>query len=166
MNPLISFIAALDQNNVIGVDGRIPWHLPNDMKWFREQTLGKPIVMGRKTYESLPLKYRPLPGRHNIVVTRNLLYEVEGATVVHDFDDALAAAGDVAEVMIGGGGELYAQLLARADRLYLTVVDTAVSGDAHFPEINPADWRETFRQHHPADERHPIAFDWVIWERV
>lgn len=166
MSPLISLIAALDRNNVIGVDGRIPWRLPNDLKWFREQTLGKPVVMGRKTYESLPSRFRPLPGRHNIVITRNLLYEIEGATIVHDFDEALAAAGDVPEVMIGGGGQLYAQLLPRAGRLYLTLVDTAVaSGDAYFPDTHPTDWRETFRRRHPADAHHPFAFDWVILER-
>ncbi|GAB4280679.1 MAG: type 3 dihydrofolate reductase [Candidatus Promineifilaceae bacterium] len=165
MTAKLSFIVAMDKNGVIGAGGRIPWHLPDDLKWFRKHTVGKPVIMGRKTYESLPPQFRPLPDRHNIVVTRNLLYEVEGATVVHDFDEALEAAGDVPEVIVGGGGDLYAQLLPRADRIYLTLVDTAVSGDAYFPSLNMAEWQETFREHHPADEHHPYPFDLVILDK-
>ncbi len=156
----------MDENGVIGVNGRIPWRLPDDMKWFRDVTMGKPVIMGRKTYESIPSRFRPLPGRHNIVVTRQPTYAAPGATVVHSMEEALQAAGDVDEIIIGGGGELYRLLLPQADRLYLTQVDGQFAGDAVFPQWNPANWQEQFRQHHPADERHPFAFTWLILERV
>ncbi|MEZ4641527.1 MAG: dihydrofolate reductase [Chloroflexota bacterium] len=123
MASCIAFVVAMDQQGVIGVNGRIPWHLPDDMKWFREVTMGKPVIMGRKTYESIPARFRPLPGRHNIVITRQPDYDAPGATVVHTIQEALAAAGDVQEIVIGGGGVLYEALLPQANRLYLTLVD-------------------------------------------
>jgi dihydrofolate reductase len=159
-------IVAMDKNQLIGRNGRLPWHLTDDMKWFREQTMGKPVIMGRKTFESIPDRFRPLPGRHNIVLTRRGDYEAEGVTVVHTIEGALAAAGNVAEVVVIGGAELYVQLLPKADRLYLTLIDAALEGDAYFPEIDPAQWREIYRQEHPADNRHDYPFAWLIWERV
>jgi dihydrofolate reductase len=162
----LSLIVAMDKNRLIGVNGRLPWHLTYDMKWFREQTMGKPVVMGRKTFESIPDRFRPLPGRHNIVLTRQRDYEAEGATVVHNIEAALAAVGSVDEVVVIGGAELYAQLLPQADRLYLTLIDAEFEGDAYFPEIDPAQWHETYRQEHPADDRHEYPFTWLIWERL
>jgi dihydrofolate reductase len=163
---ILSLIVAMDKNGVIGVNGRLPWHLPDDMKWFREQTIGKPVIMGRKTFESIPEKFRPLPGRHNIIHTRNVKFHAEGATIVHSLGEALAAAGNVAEVMIIGGAELYAQFLPQADRIYLTQIDAAFEGDASFPEITPSAWRERWRQVHEPDKNHPYRFSWVILERV
>jgi len=161
----ISFVVAMDRNRVIGVDGRLPWRLPDDMKWFKEVTMGKPVIMGRKTYDSIPERFKPLAGRHNIVVTRNQNYQVEGATVVHSIDEALAAAGDAAEIIIGGGAQLYEALLLQAGRLYLTLVDDAFAGDAYFPELDMSQWRERYRQAHEPDERHPHRFTWLILER-
>jgi dihydrofolate reductase len=162
----LALIVAMDKNRLIGVNGRIPWHLPDDMKWFREQTIGKPVVMGRKTFESIPDRFRPLTGRHNIVVTRNWLYQAEGVTVVNSVEAALAAAGVMDEIVVIGGAELYTQLLPQADRLYLTRIDAEFDGDAYFPEIDPAAWHEVYRQEHPADDRHDYAFTWFIWERT
>ncbi|MCB9009988.1 MAG: dihydrofolate reductase [Ardenticatenaceae bacterium] len=158
-------VVAMDQNRLIGADNGLPWRLPDDMQWFVQQTMSKPVIMGRKTYESIPAKFRPLKGRHNIVLTRDPSYEAPGATVVHSVEEALAAAGDVEEIVIGGGANLYAQLLPQVNRIYLTLVEAVLDGDAHFPEIDWPAWRETFRQHHPADERHMFAFTWLILER-
>lgn len=156
----------MDQNRLIGADGALPWRLPDDMRWFRQQTMGKPVIMGRKTYESIPAKFRPLPGRHNILLTRDETYTAEGATVVHSVAAALDAAGDVAEIIIGGGAQIYAAFWPMTNRLYLTLVNGRFTGDTHFPAYDPADWQETFRQHHPADDRHAHAFTWRILERV
>ncbi|MCA9973391.1 MAG: dihydrofolate reductase [Anaerolineales bacterium] len=163
--PLISLVVALDRNGVIGVNGRLPWRLPDDMARFRALTLGKPVVMGRKTYESIPARFRPLPGRHNIVVTRNPAYAAPGATVVSSPEAALAAAGDAPEVMIGGGAALYAAFLPRADRLYLTRVDAAYAGDTFFPPLDPAAWREVAREPHAVDARHAVPFAFVTLVR-
>ena len=162
----IAMVVAMDQNRLIGADNGLPWRLPDDMQWFVQQTMGKPIIMGRKTYESIPAKFRPLKGRHNIVLTREQSYEAPGATVVHSVEDALLAAGDTEEIIIGGGANLYTQLLPQTSRLYLTLVDAELAGDAYFPAIEWSDWQETFRQHHPADERHHFAFTWLILERA
>lgn len=160
--PLISIIVAMAENRVIGIENRLPWHLPGDMKWFRRHTLGKPIVMGRKTFESLG---RPLPERHNIVVTADPSYQAPGATVVHSIDAAWQAAGDVAEVMIIGGESFYRQLLPCAHRLILTLVHAEVAGDAWFPEFDWDDWREVERGDHAADDHNPYAFSFLILER-
>jgi len=163
---MISFVVAMDKNRVIGVNGRIPWHLPDDMKWFRDVTMGKPVIMGRKTYESIPDRFRPLVGRQNIVVTRQRDYAAPGAAVVHTLDEALAAAGNADEIIIGGGAALYTALLPRAKRLYLTLIDGELNGDAYFPAYDPAAWREISRQVHEADGRHPYRFIWQVLERV
>ncbi len=127
--------------------------------------MGKPVVMGRKTYESIPARFRPLPGRHNIIITRNRDYQAEGATVVHSMEEALAAAGDVEEVMIGGGAEVFRAFLDTADRLYLTLIEGSFSGDAYFPEFDRGEWQETFAQTHEPDEQHTHRFRWLILER-
>lgn len=162
----IAYVVAMDENRVIGRDNDLPWRLPDDMGWFREKTMGKPCIMGRKTYDSLPDRFRPLPGRLNIVVTRNRDYHAPGAVVVDSIEAALRAAGDAEEIIIVGGGELFRRLLPVVDRLYLTKVQGTVEGDVFFPPFDMAQWSEQFRQEHPADERHPLPFTWLILDRV
>jgi dihydrofolate reductase len=161
--PIISLIAAMADDRVIGIKNRLPWKLPADMQWFRRHTLGKPIVMGRKTFESFGA--RPLPDRVNIVVSRNPDYRAEGAVVVDSIEAALAAAGDVAEVMIIGGASFYAQLLPRAERFYLTLVHGQFEADAWFPEFDRSQWRETVREEHAADEKNSHDCSFLILER-
>ena len=162
MTQRISLIAALDRNGVIGDGGNIPWRLPADLKYFKRVTMGKPLVMGRKTYESIG---RPLPGRQNIVLTRRRDFEAPGCTVVHSMEEALAAAGDAEEVMVAGGGTVYRQFLPRADRLYLTFVDTEAEGDTTFPSIDATDWHLIFEEAHAADEENPIPYRFTVFER-
>ena len=161
--PIISIIVAMAENRVIGNDNSLPWHLPADLKHFKAMTLGKPIIMGRKTWESLPGK---LPGRIHIVVTSNPEYQADGCTVVNSLQGALNVAGDVPEVMIVGGAMLYAQALSLADRLYLTIVETAVNGDASFPEFDQSQWQELEREHHYSDERNPYAYSFLTLLRI
>ncbi|MDD8059844.1 MULTISPECIES: type 3 dihydrofolate reductase [Shewanella] len=133
----IAMIAAMANNRVIGKDNKMPWHLPEDLRHFKAMTLSKPVIMGRKTYESIG---RPLPGRHNIVISRNPQLSIDGVTCVTDFDAALKAAGDCAEVVVIGGGQLYEQLLSQADVLYLTMIDLDVDGDTVFPAWDDGSW--------------------------
>lgn len=162
--PTISLIAAMDEARVIGVGNRLPWRLPADLQHFKRLTLGKPIVMGRKTWESLP---GLLPDRPHIVISANPEYRAEGCRVVSSVQAALAAAGDVEEVMIVGGANLYAQMLPLAGRLYLTRVHTRVEGgDAWFPEFDESEWREIGRSHREADERNPFACTFLTYQRV
>lgn len=161
--PRISLIAAMAEDRIIGRDNAMPWHLPADLAHFKRITLGKPVVMGRKTLESIG---RPLPGRHNIVVSRNPEYAPEGVTVVADLDAALAVAGDVPELMIIGGATLYAQMLPKADRLYLTFIELRVEGDARFPDWRDGNWRESHSESHAPDEKNSHAYRFVTLERV
>jgi dihydrofolate reductase len=161
--PRLVLVAAVARNGVIGADGALPWRLPADLQHFKALTLGKPILMGRRTWESLG---RALPGRRNLVVTRQPGYAAPGAEVFPTPADALAACAGVPEVMVIGGGELYAQLLPRADVLELTEVAAEVPGDARFPAFDRACWREVSRTAHPADERHAHAYDFVRLERA
>ena len=158
----ISLIVALARNRVIGRDNQLPWRLSADLQHFKGLTMGKPIVMGRKTYESIG---RPLPGRTNIVVTRDSSFSAAGCRVVHSIDEALVAAGGADEVMIMGGENLYSQLLPRADRLYLTEVQAEVSGDAWFPEFDETQWQELERESHRADEKNEFDYDFVVLTR-
>ncbi len=162
--PVISLIAAMAENGVIGIDNRLPWKLPADMKWFRENTLGKPIIMGRKTFESFGAK--PLPQRPNIVVTTDANYHADGAVVVHSIEEALGKAENASEIMIIGGASFYTQMLPRADRIYLTVVHHNFEGDAWFPEFDRGAWREVRRQEHPVDDRNPYACSFIVMERA
>lgn len=159
----ISIIAAMARNRVIGIENRLPWKLPADMKWFRLHTLGKPIVMGRKTFESFGGK--PLPDRHNIVISRDENYRAQGATVVNSIDEALSVAGDVDEVMIIGGASFYEQMLPRTDRIYLTLVEMEPEGDAWFPDYDAGQWQELERHPHEADDKNPCAYTFVILDR-
>lgn len=158
----VSLIVAVAANGVIGRDGDLPWRIPADLGFFKQTTMGKPIVMGRKTWESIG---RALPGRTNIVLTRDRQFEAEGATVVADFEVALAAAGEAAEVMIIGGAEVYAMALPHASRIYLTEVHAAPEGDTRLPEFSRDDWRETAREDHAAEDGTP-AFSFVTLERT
>ena len=159
----ISLIAALDRNRAIGRDGAMPWHLPDDLKRFKQLTLGKPVLMGRKTAQAIG---RALPGRRNLVLTRGSLAPFAGQETVASLDAAIAAAGD-AELMVIGGGEVYALALPRAMRMHLTHVDCiAENADAFFPAFDARAWREVARAHHAADARHECAFDFVDYERV
>jgi dihydrofolate reductase len=161
--PMISLIAAMADNGVIGIENRLPWKLPADMKWFRRHTLGKPVVMGRKTFESFG--GRTLPDRLNIIVTSDRSYQVPGAIVVHSIDEALSAAGEVAEVMIIGGASFYEQMLPRADRFYLTLVHAEVEGDAWFPEFDRSEWQEVDRHDFDADEKNDYPYSFTVLER-
>jgi dihydrofolate reductase len=163
--PRISLVVAMDENGLIGRDGGLPWRLPDDMAWFRRVTMGKPVMMGRKTYDSIPARFRPLPGRHNIIITRNRDYRAEGCTVVHSVAEALVAAGDAPEVMVAGGAMVYAAVLPQATHLYLTLVDGEFVGDTYFPPVNWHEWRETWRDVHEPDERHAHRFTWLVLER-
>jgi dihydrofolate reductase len=149
---MFSIIVAMAKNNVIGFEGQMPWHLPADLQHFKQVTMGKPIIMGRKTFESIG---RPLPGRLNIVVTRDKHYQAAGCEVVHNLDAARHAAGEAQEVMIIGGATLYQQALPIVDKLYLTVIDTECEGDTFFPEIDLALWEEVSKTPHLADENNP-----------
>lgn len=134
----IAMIAAMANNRVIGKDNKMPWHLPEDLRHFKAMTLSKPVVMGRKTFESIG---RPLTGRHNIVISRNSQLSIDGVTCVQSFDDAVAAAGDCDEIVVIGGGQLYQQLLPKADILYLTLIDLDVDGDTLFPDWDDGSWQ-------------------------
>lgn len=160
--PVLALVVAMDRHRLIGANGGLPWHLPDDLKRFRAITMGHPILMGRRTWESLG---RPLPGRHNIVVTRQPGYVAAGATVAGSLDAALAAAGAVPEAMVIGGAALYAEALARAQRLYLTEVDGTFAGDTWFPPWRSDEWREMAREVHPADARHACPFSFVVLQR-
>ena len=159
---MISLIAALSRNRVIGVNGGLPWHLPDDSKHFRRTTMGKPVIMGRVNWGSLA---KPLDGRENIVVTRQRDYEAAGCTVVHSIEAALEVAKRAAEIMIIGGQDIYAATLPLADRMILTFVDAELEGDTYFPEFDDADWLEVERHEHAADDRHAYAFSIVTRER-
>ncbi len=158
----IALVAAVARNGIIGRRGQLPWQLSSDLKHFKVITMGKPVIMGRKTWESLPKK--PLPGRDNIVATRNPRYRAEGAIVVDDIDAAIASGKVLAErrgvdeIAVIGGAEVFAALFDRAERIYLTEVDLEVEGDAVFPALDPQDWREIAARTFPRGEKDDAAF--------
>jgi len=160
----ISLVAALDHNHAIGRDGAMPWHLPDDLKRFKALTLGKPVLMGRKTALAIG---RELPGRTNLVLTRAGTAPFVGQRVVHSLDAAIDAALGADELAVIGGGEVYALALPRATHLHLTWIDAATpNADAHFPQLDPSDWTETSREHRAADAKHAFAMDFVDYERA
>lgn len=158
---IISLIAALAADRVIGMENAMPWHLPADLAWFKRNTLNKHVIMGRKTFESIG---RPLPGRHNIVLSSRPGSET-GVTWATSLDEALAAAGDVPEVMVMGGGRIYTQFLARANRMYLTHIDAEVGGDTYFPNYQPDEWEISFSEFHDADALNSHSYCFEILER-
>ncbi len=158
----ISMIAAMDENRLIGRDNSLPWHLPADLAFFKRTTMGKPVVMGRKTWESIG---RPLPGRQNIVVTRNADLEAPGCDLADSIDSAIALAGDVDEIMLIGGAGLYRQGLPLASRLYLTLIHHRFpGGDAWFPEFE-SDWSVAERQDFDPDQNNPYPFSFIKFVR-
>ena len=160
---MISLIAVVARNRAIGLNQKLLWHLPEDMRHFRAMTHGKPVIMGRKTWESLPKK--PLPGRLNIVITRQKNYRAEGAVVVADGPSALKAAGAVEEICVIGGGEIFDMFLTQTDRIYLTEVDLEVDGDTFFTPLDPAQWTETAREIHPQGPNDSAGFVLRVLDR-
>jgi dihydrofolate reductase len=161
---MISFVVAVARNGVIGREGGLPWHISSDLKRFKEITMGKPVIMGRKTWDSLPRK--PLPGRRNIVITRQPGFPAEGAEVVATPEEALSLCAGAPEVAVIGGGEVYRLFWPIVDRLYLTEVDLEVEGDTHFPDLDPAEWREVAREVHPRSARDSAAFTLRVLDRM
>ena len=160
-------IAAMGSNRVIGKDNDIPWHLPDDFKYFKNTTKGHHVIMGRKNWESLPHSFQPLPGRPNIVITRQEEYALEEAAVVKSLDAALSITRENGEkeAFIIGGGEIYRMGLELADRIYLTEINGVFDGQVTFPEFDKNVWKEESREHHPADERHKYSFDFVVYSK-
>ena len=166
----IALIVAMARNRVIGRNNALPWHLPGDLRYFRQITMGKPVIMGRKTWDSIG---RPLPGRMNVVITRNVEWSVPvGAARVESLDaalvkaDAQAELDGVDEVMIIGGGQIYAEALALVDRLYVTQVHAEVAGDAYFPVVNWDEWEEIGREDFSASDNNPYDYSFVIYQRL
>lgn len=165
---IISLIAAVAENKVIGKNNDLPWKLPDDMRFFMETTKGHYVIMGRKNYDSLHPKFKPLPNRTNIVVTRQQNFDAPGCIVVHDVNQGIdiAKENNEHELFVIGGAEIYKLTLPSADRLYLTEVKAVVDGDTYFPDFDKKQWREISRQPHPEDERHKFSFDIVVYERI
>jgi len=161
-NVIISFIWGQDRNRLIGRNNALPWRLPADMAWFKKSTMGKPILMGRKTYESIG---RPLPGRTNLILSRQTDLQMDGCIVVHSLDEAKAAVPQADEIMVMGGAEIYALLLDQAERLYITEIDAEFEGDAWFPEFDRSQWKETFYASHQPDEKNVYPYTFTILER-
>lgn len=160
--PRLSILVAMARNRTIGMDNTLPWRCPEDLKRFKALTMGHAIVMGRKTYDSIG---RPLPGRTTIVVTRNAHLRIEGCTVVHSLEEAIAACPAGEEAFIVGGAELYAQALARVDTLHITEIAQDVEGDAHFPEFDRSHWLEVAREPHHQDMPQPLDYAFVTLRR-
>jgi len=160
--PLISLLVAATENGVIGRDNGMPWHLPDDLRHFKTLTLGKPVLMGRRTFDSIG---KPLPGRTNLVLTRASGWAVPGATAVTDLDAALRVSEAAPELVVAGGAQVYSLALPRAARVYLTRIHAVIDGDTRFPDLDTASWRETSRERHPADDRHAHAMSFITLER-
>jgi len=159
----LSIVVAMAENGVIGIGNRLPWHLPAELKQFRALTMGHPIVMGRKTFDSIG---RPLPGRQNIVITRNTGYAKEGVEVVHSIDEALRRCSADDEVFVIGGANIYRETITLANRIYLTKVNAVIEGDAFFPSINLDEWQEAKRSSRDADAENIYSFDVIVYDRI
>lgn len=158
---IISMIAAMADNRIIGKNNEMPWHLPADFQWFRRCTMGKPVVMGRKTYESIG---RPLPGRMNIVLSRDAALEINGVTCVTSIDEAIQAVGEIEELMIIGGGAIYQACLPMANKLYLTHINANLDGDTQFPQWG-TDFKESYSETYSADDKNAYDMRFVILEK-
>ncbi len=161
---MLSLIAAVARNGVIGKDNQLLWHLPGDMRYFRDTTRGKPVIMGRRTWESLPEKFRPLPGRLNIVLSRDPTYLTQGATRVTSLDEALTHCASTDEAFVIGGGDLYRQALPLAGRVYLTEITTDFEGDTFFPQLSSNDWQEISRS--PLNEDAGLRYTFIVYQRT
>lgn len=162
MSAHLALIAALARNRVLGRHNRLPWRLPADLRFFKQTTMGKPLVMGRRTWESIG---RPLPGRSMIVLSHDPAYRADGITVVGSLEAALVLAGTAAEIMVIGGAVLFEQTLPLAQRLYLTQIEAEIPGDVWFPDWNPQHWRLVWEDAHPADAEHAWPYRFQRWER-
>jgi dihydrofolate reductase len=164
----VSAIAALSKNKVIGKNNDLPWRLPDDMKFFMETTKGHHVIMGRKNYDSLQDKFKPLPNRTNIVITRQKDFKAPGCIVLNAVEPGLEIArkNSEEECFIIGGAEIYKLAMPYTTRLYMTEIDADIEGDTYFPDFKKEEWKEISRKHHPADERHKYAFDFVIYDRI
>jgi dihydrofolate reductase len=160
--PLISLLVAATENGVIGRDNGMPWHLPDDLKHFKALTLGKPVLMGRKTFDSIG---KPLPGRTNLVLTRATDWAAPGVTVVRDLEEAIRASGAAPELVVAGGAQVYALALPRAARIHLTRIHAVIEGDTRLPELDPDCWQETACESRPADARHAYALSFITLDR-
>lgn len=161
---IVSQIVAVGRRNEIGKDGRMPWHLPADLRHFKLNTLGKPILMGRKTLEAIG---RPLPGRRNLILTRDASFKTPGCETVTTLDAAMQMAAGAPELMVIGGGEVYRLAWSRTDRLYLTRIQADVEGaDTFFPEVVDGQWHEVSREDHRADAKNPFDYSFLVLERV
>ena len=158
----IAFVVAVDRNKVIGKDGGLPWRLPDDMRHVRAVTMGKPVIMGRRTYDSIG---HPLPGRTNIVLTRDPAFHPEGVFVASSPEEALRLAGEAPEIIVFGGAQVFREFLPMVDRLYLTTVDAEVQGDTYF-DMGKDDWRVVTNERHEADDRHKYAFNIYVLDRI
>jgi len=163
MKPTISIISAMTPQRVIGLNNKMPWYLPADLQHFKALTLNKPIIMGRLTWESLP---GLLPQRPHIVISRNSQYQCEGAMLAHSILDAIEKAGAVEEIMIVGGANIYQQALELADKIYLTIINTGIKGDAFFPEIDLKIWQQTALIHHKADAKNQWDYDFLTYQKI
>ena len=166
---MLSLIVAMSENHVIGVNNKLPWRLPNDLQYFKRVTMGKPVVMGRKTFESIG---KPLPGRRNIVISRQSDYSVAGVDVVDSLTSAVALGKDIAfidghdEVMVIGGAQIYQQALALAERLYITHVAANIEGDAFFPQVDWQSYQEVAREDFVAQDANPYDYSFVVYDRT
>jgi dihydrofolate reductase len=159
----ISIVVAMSSNSLIGRDGDLPWHLSADLQHFKSITMGKPVVMGRLTYESIG---RPLPGRENIVLTRDIEYKAEGCTIVHDLEQITSRCSYTEEIMIIGGAQLYIETIPLANKLFITEVHAELDGDIFFPDFDRKQWREIERQHFDADEKNDFDYSFVVLEHI
>ncbi len=161
---ILSLIAAASTNNVIGKNNGLPWRLPNDMRYFKNITWGLPVIMGRKTFESMN---EPLAGRMNIVITNQKQWQADGAVVVNNLNDAISAAkeADCKEVFVIGGGEIYKEAIKKADRIYMTRVHTVIDGDVFFPDFSEKKWKLVSTRDNAADEKHAFSYSFEIWEK-
>lgn len=158
----ISIIVALAKNRVIGKNNNLPWHIPQDLAHFNKLTMGKPVIMGQKTFESIG---KPLSGRKNIILTKDNNFQPAGCISVHSIGDALTVADEAAEVMIAGGASVYSQFLPLADRMYLTLIDADIEGDAYFPEFDWSDWREVEKTENLPDKNNPYKYAFLTLQR-
>jgi dihydrofolate reductase len=160
-------IAAVSENNVIGKNNSLPWHLPDDMKYFMQTTKGHFVIMGRKNYQSIPEKFRPLPNRTNLVVSSQKNFDAPGCLIFHSLEDAIQEAKNQnqQEIFLIGGSRIYQDGLVVSGKLYLTHVHAQVDGDVYFPKVNWEQWTEISRVHHPKDDRHAFSFDFVVYLR-
>ena len=159
----LSIVVAMDDNRLIGKDNKLPWHLPADLAYFKKITIGKSILMGRKTYDSIG---RPLPNRRNIVITRNTNIVIPGCEVVSNIEQALLITKDEPEVMVIGGASLCEQLLPDVSRLYITKIEGSFDGDVYFPDYDKADWHEVSRESHQSDSINKYEYQFIVLERV